>query len=89
MVIYSFNLLFTMSFWVFMLIYCLNIIPNIKMSVMTCRHNNIDDYIQGYGHFVFLRCGVFLIVFHGFYIKPRASFLSVLMLVNTRERDRA
>jgi hypothetical protein len=55
---------------------------------MTCRCDDIDDYIQGYGH-IFLRYGVFLIVFHGFYIKPRASFLSVLTLVNTRERDRA
>ena len=69
-----------MLFWFFMLICCLNLIPNIKMSVMTCRCDNIDDYIQGYGH-IFLRYGVFLIVFHGFYIKPRASFLSILALV--------
>jgi hypothetical protein len=55
---------------------------------MTCRCVDSDDYLQGYGH-IFLRNGVFFIVFHGFYIKPRASFLSVLMLVNTRERDRA
>ena len=50
MFIYSFNLLFTMTFWVFMLIYWLNLIPNIKMSVMTCRGDDVDDYIQGYGH---------------------------------------
>jgi hypothetical protein len=56
-----------------MLIYCLNLILDIKMSVMTCRCVDIDDYIQGYGH-IFLRYGVILIVFYGFYIKPRAFF---------------
>jgi hypothetical protein len=56
-----------------MFIYCLNLIINIKMSVMTGRCVNIDDYIQGYGY-IFLRYGVILIVFYGFYIKPRASF---------------
>ena len=71
-----------------MLIYCLNLITNIKMSVMTYRCDNIDDYIQGYGY-IFLHNGVFFIVFRGFYIKPRASFLSILMLVKTRERDQA
>jgi hypothetical protein len=48
-----------------MFIYCLNLIPNIKMSVMTCRGDDIDDYIQGYGH-IFLRYSMILIVFYGF-----------------------
>jgi hypothetical protein len=71
-----------------MFIYCLNLITNIKMSVMTCRCVDSDDCIQGYGH-IFLHNGVFFIVFHGSYIKPRASFSSVLTIINTRERDRA
>jgi hypothetical protein len=55
---------------------------------MTCKCDDIDEHIQGYGH-IFLRYGVILIVFYGFYIKPRALFLSVLTLINTKERDRA
>jgi hypothetical protein len=56
--------------WVFIFIYYLNLITNVKMSEMTCRYETwmiMDKF--------FTWCGVILIVGDGFDIKPRASFV--------------
>ena len=52
------------------------------MNVLTCRCE-ILMIINTDMDIFFLRYGVILIVFYGFYIKPQAYFLSVLALMKT------